>query len=605
MDARAGDEIGPGSVAADFQLESAHSSFVHAEQLQLLIDEFHELLAAISPGLKIFVQVSENDLGLSGIHRLGKFAGQGTNPFGVGLDRGLYRQQSHSHHKTTGQDPARRPSASHPPNENDPDSQLDDDQLERGFEQNVRCHWLRLRKACVKIPAKSKPTNSKGRTTTPVQLKRIIGTPTAMFLGMGVAIGSGIFRTPGEVAPHFQVPWLIILGWMFGGAFVLVQGLVTAELATRFPRAGGEYVYLREAYGEFVAFFFGWAFTVFIIGGGAATIAAAFGDFGCQLLDVDARWSGSIAAGAIVLITLINALGLRSGAGFQNVLTLAKIAALMAVVVIGLTWGSEPIEFAGLPVRNDSRSLIALFSAGFLPIFWSYAGSTDSAKLAEEIKDVRRAMPRALIGSALGLTVFYVVVNLALMRLVPVGEMAGLDSVPGEAMRRVFGPRGASVMLAVAMLVCLGALSSSILATIRVTFALARDGLAFRFMSRMSASQAPVPALIVVAGFAVFLVLNRGFTQVLQIYFFSSAILFGLAFASLIVFRVRDRGVFPSGVFRCPAGPIMAIFLIVVQTALAVGVVYNNPIDAAYTTALLVGLGALYLVWKRPAGRSR
>ena len=108
-------------------------------------------------------------------------------------------------------------------------------------------------------------------------------------------------------------------------------------------------------------------------------------------------------------------------------------------------------------------------------------------------------------------------VNVALMRLVPVGEMAAMESVPGEGMRRVFGERGESIMLAIAMLVCLGALSSTVLATIRVTYALARDGLAFRFMSRMSGSQAPVPALIVVAGFAVVLVLNREFTQVLEI----------------------------------------------------------------------------------------
>ncbi|MCH7871589.1 MAG: amino acid permease, partial [Planctomycetes bacterium] len=117
-------------------------------------------------------------------------------------------------------------------------------------------------------------------------LKRIIGTPTALLLGMGVAIGSGIFRTPGEVAGYLQSPWIIMLAWLLGGSVTLAQGMITAELSTRFPKAGGEYVYLREAFGEFAAFFFGWSYTIFILGGAAATIGRAFGDFGCDLFAI-------------------------------------------------------------------------------------------------------------------------------------------------------------------------------------------------------------------------------------------------------------------------------------------------------------------------------
>ena len=418
-----------------------------------------------------------------------------------------------------------------------------------------------------------------------------------------MAIGSGIFRTPGLVAEHLQTPGLITLGWVFGGAFVLMAGMVTAELATRFPRAGGEYVFLREAYGEFPAFFFGWAYTFFIIGGGAATIAAGFGDFGCDLFYLKEDWSGLLAAAAVATVTGINLIGLRAGAGLQNVLTILKVGALLAIVLIGFARGDEPIDFWTAPPQQPDKPLLVLLAAGVVPILWAYSGSTDSAKLAEEIKDVRRAMPRALIGSALALTALYVAVNLAVMRIMTPAEMAPLKSVPGEAMGRLFGLPGRQAMLIVAMLVCLGSLSSTVLATIRVTFALARDGMAFRFMSRMSPSQAPVPALLVVGGFALVLVLNRRFTQVLDIYFLASSVLFGLAYASLIVFRRRDHGVFPSHVYRCPAGPILAALLILIQLALAVGVVMYNPLDAAYTAGLLIVLGLLYLVWKRTASR--
>jgi APA family basic amino acid/polyamine antiporter len=382
-----------------------------------------------------------------------------------------------------------------------------------------------------------------------------------------------------------------------------MAGMVSAELATRFPRAGGEYVYLREAYGEFTAFFFGWAYTIFIIGGGAAVIAAAFGDFGCDLLGWPPDRSGYLAAAAVVGVTGVNLLGLKAGAGWQNVLTVLKVGALVVVVGIALGSGNEPIRFWTTPPASD-RSLILLLPAAVVPVLWAYDGCTDSVKLAEEIKDVRRAMPRALIGSALAVTALYVAVNLAFMRMMSPQDMAGLKFVPGVFMEERFGRAGQQAMLALAMLVCLGSLSSTVLATIRVTFALARDGLAFRFMSHMSRSQAPIPALLVVGAFALVLVLNREFTEVLEIYFLASAILFGLAYASLLVFRNRDRGRFPASAFRCPAGPAMAVALIFIQLALAAGIVARNPIDATYTGLLLLACGLLYGVWKMTASRT-
>lgn len=429
-------------------------------------------------------------------------------------------------------------------------------------------------------------------------LKRILGTPTALLIGMGVAIGSGIFRTPGEVAEHLQSPWMITLGWLFGGLFTLMAGMVSAELATRFPRAGGEYVYLREAYGDFAAFFFGWAYTIFIIGGGAATIAAAFGDFGCDLMHWEQARSGRLAAAAVIAVTGVNLLGLRAGAGWQNVLTILKIGALLGVVAAGFWRGNEPVRFLATPAQAAHQPLWMLLVAGTIPILWAYDGCTDSVKLAEEIKDVRRAMPRALIVSALAVTALYVAVNLAFMRMMPPAEMAGMASVPGEAMGRVFGQRGRQVMLVVALLVCLGSLSSTLLATIRVTYALARDGLTFRFISHMSRGQAPTPAFLIVAAFAVGLVLRRGFREVMEVYFLASFVLFGLAYSSLIVFRVRDRGTFPPRAYCCPAGPTLAVCLILIQLALAIGIVKNNPRDALFTGLLLVVCGPLYWAWK-------
>ena len=441
-------------------------------------------------------------------------------------------------------------------------------------------------------------------------LQRVLGQPTAWLIGIGVAIGSGIFRTPGDVAGALVWPGWIILAWLIGGCVVTMQGLVTAELATRFGRAGGEYVFLKEAYGEFVAFFFGWAYTLFIIGGGLATIAAAFGDFACELFGTTAAGgSGAFAAGAIVLIALINSIGLRTGAGAQNLLTALKLAAMLGIAVAGFGWGSEDLFSAPSTTHAESvatqaatgvaasRPFLVVLLAALLPILWSYDGTTDSVKMAEEVRDVRRTLPRALVGAALVLTGVYVLVNLALLRALPAEALARSDSAPAAAMSHLFGAGGGRAMLIVAMIVCLGSLSSTLLATIRVTFALARDGLAPRWLATMSKSQAPVPALLLAAGFAIVLVLQRDFGQALGIYFFASAILFGLSYASLIVFRRREA-VFPASAFRCPAGEVLAVLLIALHAALAVNIAFNQPRDALLSVALLIAIGALYVVWK-------
>jgi APA family basic amino acid/polyamine antiporter len=437
-----------------------------------------------------------------------------------------------------------------------------------------------------------------------IALQRLLGTPTAWLLGMGVAIGSGIFRTPGDIAAALPAPGWILAAWLAGGLVVLAQGLVSSELATRFPKAGGEYVYLREAYGEFAAFFFGWAYTLFIIGGGAALIAAALGDFAVELFSLARGWSHVFAAGALGAVVLVNALGLRAGAGTQNMLTALKIVALLALVVCGLIMGkSWPDLAASLPPASD-KSVLSLLLIAMLSALWSYDGTTDAVKMAEEVKDPRRALPRAIIGSTLSLIVIYALVNLALLRIVPADEMAGLSSVPGEAMARLFGEGGRRATLVVAILVCLGALSSTFLATVRVTFALARDGLAPRVLARMSDRQAPVATLFVVGGFSIALALWKRFDQVLEIYFLVSALLFGLSYASLIVFRLREKR-FPETAFRCPGGPFLAGALIAFQLLLAWNIAsaqwHKDESSALWTLAFLASFGIGYLVWKRLA----
>jgi APA family basic amino acid/polyamine antiporter len=459
----------------------------------------------------------------------------------------------------------------------------------------------------------------------PARLRPLIGTYTGLLIGTGVAVGSGIFRNPGLVAEQVQSPPLMLAAWLFGGVFFTLAGMVTAELSTRFPRVGGEYVFLRHAYGEFAGFFFGWAYTVFVVGGGIATMGVALGDFTVQLLELPA-WrgaSGAIGAAAILSITAINLGGLRAGATTQNLLTLLKVSLLLLIVALAVVkgravdwWGGgaawSGASAAGGGADRSWLSSLSLFGATLMPVMWCYEGTTDSVKLSEEIRDPRRAMPRALIGAGVVCTCLYLLLNWAFLRVLTPAEMAETTVVPEAVLTRWVGPLGGKLALGLAICVVLGGLSSTIVSCVRVPFALARDGMMFSFVGRMSRGQAPVGALLVGAGCASAFAVSGTYTEVLSTYTISTGVLFGLVNFSLVPIRRADRrgqarsdGASAVDHFRCPAGTAVAVFLAAAQFAIAAGVAWRDVTvedgrSTLKTAVLLAVIGGMYLVWPKP-----
>ncbi|GMU34304.1 MAG: APC family permease [Planctomycetia bacterium] len=449
---------------------------------------------------------------------------------------------------------------------------------------------------------------------TQTALRRLLGPVSVACVGIGGAIGSGIFATPGEAAKHLSSPWVILGVWLAAGVITLLQSMVTAELATRLPKAGGEYQFLKEAYGEFAAFFFGWSFTVFIVGGGAGTIAAAFGTFLAQLLMMEQTWAEPrLGCAAIIAVMIVNGLGLRSGAVTQNILTFLKTLALLAIAVgamlmAGRVTPATPPADSGIVGHSSLNG----FLLALIPAYWAYSGATDAAKLAEETRDVRRALPLALLTTVGTLTVVYCFYNYALLCAVTPGEMAGRTSVPSLIFARKTGWGADELILAASALICLGAISSVFLANVRVTYALARDGLTFKVLGRMSRNQAPIGSILVGGALACSFVLYRDFAGILRIYFLGSTVLFGLTYASLLVFRRRERmagNAERPDVFYTPAGPFVAVLLIGIELALAVSIVVDDlqtgSRDSLWTIALLVGLALLYVVWRWAHGGGR
>lgn len=431
----------------------------------------------------------------------------------------------------------------------------------------------------------------------PGTLKRLLGLPSMIAVGAGVAIGSGIFRVPGDIAGELQSTGMILLAWFVAGFITMIQSLVNAELATRYPEAGGEYQYLKYAYGNFAAFIFGWCCTVFISGAGIGAIAAALGDFGATLAD-QPNWSRPIGASAIVLVVGVNCLGLRSGAVAQNILTALKVLALIGITV-GAIWycgraTPAPAESSG-PLRPTT---LGGFSMATLFAFWCYTGATDSVRLAGEVHDTRRALPRALIGTTLLLTFVYVAYNYALLCAAPAAAMAGRHDAHTLAFAGSPLPIREVILIA-SIVVCLGAISAAALANSRVLFAMGRDGLAFRQLARMTRRQAPVPALLTIGLFALVFVWNRSFEQIVRVYFLGSAILFAMVYFSLLVFRRRERRSTDhdhAGVYRLPAPTLWVGLLLAFEGALAANCIRESPVDSLATVLAFLVTAGIYWI---------
>jgi APA family basic amino acid/polyamine antiporter len=433
-------------------------------------------------------------------------------------------------------------------------------------------------------------------------LRRILGTATVTCVGLGVAIGSGILATPGEIAGQICSGRLILLAWLLGGLVTFLESLVTAELSTRIPLAGGEYQFLRSAFGDFAAFFFGWSFTIFIVGAGAGTIAAALGQFTAELLNIQSSNVASlIGFASIIGVLLANLMGLRAGALIQNGLTIVKV-----IVVVGIGMGAMISAGRYTPIHAAAEGDVSLrsFLLAFVSVFWSYSGSTDSAKLAEETIGARRAIPRGLTFSAVSLTCVYLLYNYGLLCAVSPAAMRDAPSVAALAFSGIGGFQVRGLILIASIMICLGSISSTLLSNVRVTFAMARDGLAPSILARMSQRQAPIPSLIFAALIGGVFVLNRSFSRILGIYFMASAILYGLSYMSLIVFRLRDakENTPPGDCYRVPFGPLIAILLTVFQVGIAVLIAMEdlkrNGRDSLYMLGILLAIAGMYPVWK-------
>jgi APA family basic amino acid/polyamine antiporter len=411
---------------------------------------------------------------------------------------------------------------------------------------------------------------------------------------VGVVVGAGIFRTPGLIAAQLGRPWLTFVAWVLGGALAFLGALIFAELATRLPRAGGKYVYVREAFGPRAAFVIGAVEGLALYPAAIAAISVAAGEF---LERLTGRHVGGWVF--VVLFTAINLTGVATGRWVQNVVTSAKILALGGVVVVAFAAGDGVGWHGALPGAPSGIAVWGALAVASQAVIWTYYGYVEAAKIAEEVVEPERTLPRVFLLGIAVVTGLYLLLNAAFLHVLPFEQVAASKLVAGDAAAAIFGTNGDVVITVLALLVVLASLNGNVFVTPRVLFGLARDGLAPAALARVNAGGTPGPAMVVVGVVAVGLAATGQFGTLLSLSILIVLVIDGFSVAAL--FRLRKRQ--PEAPFRVPFYPYLPAFFILVYAVLFVGSALEQPRVALATGAVLVGTWCLS--WTVRDGRGR
>jgi len=423
------------------------------------------------------------------------------------------------------------------------------------------------------------------------QLKRSLGLTSAIAIVVGGVIGSGIFMKPHEIARALPNEAWIYAIWGGLGILCLFGAFAYAELGTMFPEAGGQYAFLREGWGRFPAFLYGWCLFLVINTGTLAGLAVAFANALDTVLPLSQTAEVAVAVAMLLSLAWVNHRGVGAGAVFQNVSTFAKVAALGAIVVGGLLLRGGGDATAPAPAGVEPNLVRGVVAAA-VAIFWAYEGWYVLPFSAAEMRRPERDLPRGLILATLLLIVLYLAANFAYLRAVPLAEMRTLENpveVPKLAMQRIFGGwAGGSFALLLGVSV-IGSANPGLLSTPRAFYAMGKDGLLFRGLGRVhSRHRTPSVAIWVQALWSILLVIVlRTFRDITEFVIFAALLFYALTVASVYVLR-RRRPDHPRP-YHCwgypwsPAVFILVVLFVDVQTLM----------DPASRTNALLGLGIL------------
>lgn len=461
-------------------------------------------------------------------------------------------------------------------------------------------------------------------------LVRALTLADATFLVVGTVIGTGVFLKTALMTQQLGTPWLVLLAWVAAGLLSLAGALTYAELGAMFPEAGGEYVYLRKAYGDLPSFLYGWMQFAVAATGGIAGISVAFAIFLSALVPMGDPWvertfhpfgrelhwqlglQQAVAVAAIVLFTAVNCVGVAFGGRVQSALTAAKVLGIAAIVggVFLLSRSASWSHFDAAPGAAELGGAQA-FGAAMLAALWAYNGWYVLPLVAGEVRDPRRNVPRGLILGMLVVLAVYLLTNFSYFYALPVGEILTSNStaypaalpVATKAVQTFLGPVGTGFVSVVFIVSTLGALNGVILANARIPYAMARDGLFFARLGEVSeGGRVPVWAMIFQGAWASVLALSGTFDQISTYSIFALWIFFGITAAAVFVLRRKMPGA--ERPYRTLGYPVVPFVFILVAAWLVANTIQTSPVESAVGLGL-IGLGLpayFYFKARRPPG---
>lgn len=430
-------------------------------------------------------------------------------------------------------------------------------------------------------------------TASATYLRRMGGFSSTLLVVGGV-IGAGIFLNPAVVAAHTHSGAQLLLAWVLGGVLTMLGALCFAELGARRPEAGGSYLYIFEAFGPLLAFLFGWTMLIADLPGSLAAVALIFGRYAATAVGLPLHSAPALGSSALVLIALVHARGISTGAALQNVLSLLKLGAVAALAGTGLWLAAPhlPAALAADPTIGQPNFAMAL-----LPVLFAYGGFAYLNALAGEVRDPLRTLPRALIGGLLLVMLVYVLVNLGYLAALGHAGLARSEAPAAAVMRQAFGPLGERLIAAGIAVSTFGYCAVALGGAARVLQTIAAQGLFFRSLGVLHPRRrTPQRALIVLAGWSIVLALSGSFAWLLNYTTVVDWLGYAATIAALFWYRRRQPGYHG---FRTPLYPLEPVVFIALVLAVVVVTVAYSPGNAGMgLLVMLLGL-PVYAFWSR------
>ena len=409
------------------------------------------------------------------------------------------------------------------------------------------------------------------------------------------------------MAKALPSPALILLVWIVGGLITLTGALTYAELGAAMPHAGGQYVYLREAYGPFAGFLFGWMLFLVTMGGSIAALGVAFAEYfshffpalstGHKLFSLQIpmlgktasyslSWGQLVALGIIILLSACNYLGVIFGKMIQNIVTVIKITTLLIFITAGFTFGKKGIgsPFDWNPTGIDLGELIIGFGVALVAVTWAFDGWNNITYVSGEIKNPKRNLPFSLVAGTIIITVLYALTNYVYLRALPVQEMAGVVPIAEKAAAALFGGTSAGLLSAAVLISVFGALNGAIFVGPRVYYAMAADGLFFRKAAQVHTRfRTPAHSILIQTIWACILTISGTFEQLFTFVVFITILFYILTAAS--VFTLRKKFPHLPRPYKTWGYPVIPIIFILTSTGILINTLIEKPVES------LIGLG--------------